>query len=75
MYSDGDLMDMREKFLKEERPEEYERLVQEDELEAHLEERAVACVERAENYMRQGVIESQSWRWAIRVALLERDPD
>ena len=75
MYSDDQLMDMRENFLKENRPEEFKRLQREDELEAHLEERAVACVERAENYIKQGVMDQQAWRWAIRVALLETDPD
>ena len=75
MYSDGDLMDIREKYLEENRPEEYARLVREDELEAHLERSAASCVEQAKNYMRQGTIESQAWRWAIRVALLDTEPD
>ncbi len=75
MYSDDQLMGMREKFLKENREEEYERLRQAGDLETHLEEHAAACVSRADSYIRQGESESQAWRWAIRAVLLETDPD
>ena len=75
MYSDGDLMDIREKYPEENLPEEFERLQGTDELEQHLERSAKACVQQAESYMKQGVMEQQAWRWAIRVALLDTEPD
>ena len=51
MYSDDQLMDMRENFLRNNRSREYERLQRTWELETHLEEHAAACVRRAESYV------------------------
>ena len=75
MYSDGELMDIREKYLEENRPEEFERLQCTGELEQYLERSAKACVEQAESFMKQGVMDQQAWRWAIRVTLLDTEPD
>lgn len=75
MYSDDQLIDMRENFLRNNRKGEYERLQRTGELETHLEEHAAACVRRAKSYVNQGESEVQAWQWAIRVVLLESDPD
>ena len=45
MYDDGRLMQYRRTFLRDNRPEEFERLTKNGELEAHLQQRADYCRE------------------------------
>ena len=72
MYPDDDLMERRLKFLRENRPKEYRRLMKAGLLDAHPQAAADACVKEAERLIEMGTtFEAQVWQWAIRTELLE----
>ena len=75
MYDDDRLKEYRRNFLRENRPEEFERLVNAGELEDHLQERADACRREADRLVENGTFEGQAWQWAIRTTLLEAEQD
>ena len=76
MYDDARLMDMRENFLIDNRPEFYRELLAEGTLEEHLERKAKRCLERAESIAASGItFKEQAMQWAIREVLLETEWD
>ena len=76
MYDDDRLKEFRRNFLRDNRPEEFERLTNAGELEAHLQERADACRREQERLVASGTtFEGQAWQWAIRTTLLEAEQD
>ena len=72
MYDDDQLKEFRLNFLRDVKPVEYERLLQEGELEDHLQERADACRTEQARLVENGTtFDAQAWQWAIRSVLLE----
>ncbi len=75
MYDDDRLKQLRRNFLRDNRPQEFDRLTNDGELEDHLQERADACRREAKRLVETGTFEGQAWQWAIRTTLLEVEQD
>ena len=76
MYDDDTLKKLRSNFLRENRPQEFNRLRNAAELEDHLQERADACRREAKRLVETGTtFEGQAAQWAIRTTLLEVERD
>lgn len=75
MYDDDRLKQLRRNFLRDNRPQEFDRLRNTGELEDHLQERADACRREAERLVESGTFEGQASQWAIRTTLLEVEQD
>ena len=71
-----DLKEIRANFLRENRSGMYRRMRREGTLDAHLQERAEACLRETERLVSTGqASEVQARQWAIRTELLETQPD
>ena len=75
LMAHASFMETRRRFLVANRPLDYQAMVDDGSIEQHLEDCAAACVEQIESYISQGVAAGQARQWAIRVALLDSEPD
>ena len=79
MYTDERLRTMRLQFLRDNKPEEYSRLIDAGELDDHLQERADATWTQFRAYFNDGTVgyagDAQAWQWAVRVTIYETEPD
>ena len=76
-YSDTKLREIRRNYLRENKPEEYDGMMQDGTLEEHLTSRASQCRREQARILREGwtKIDSQAWSWAIRSELLDSQWD
>ena len=73
--SDEDLKNYARRYLRECRNTTYRELSKAGELEEHLQSRADAAREYAENLIARGEFPPQAWHWAIRIYCCDSDRD
>lgn len=73
--TEGQLMDMAMRFVRDNKPKEYNQLVKQNKLDEYCRSKAKATLNEATNLIATGMYERQAWNQAERIVLLEVNSD